>query len=172
MTGVMKKLYIIRHAKSSWDDPNLRDHDRPLNARGERDKVIMARFVKANFTDIEMLYTSTAMRALDYAVAIHIHSGLKLEVDETLYTFDSRTLLRFFLRLPERYSSVGIVSHNPAVTEIINHLAQLDERQKITNLPTSAIAVIECDVQKWSELAANSGTVVDFARPKFLTKNA
>lgn len=172
MVVTMKKLYIIRHAKSSWVDPNLRDHDRPLNARGERDKIIMAKFVKANFSDIELLYTSTATRALDYAVAIHTQSGLKLEVDETLYTFDSKTLMRFLLGLSDRYSCVGIVSHNPAVTEVINHLATLDEEQKIANLPTSAIAVIEFDVQKWSELEGNSGSVVDFARPKFLAKNA
>lgn len=164
----MKTLYIIRHAKSSWSDPNLDDHDRPLNKRGERDKLVMAKFIKANFGDMQTLFTSSALRALDYAACIHQHAGIKLEIDESLYTFSSKQLLSFIVNLPNELNIAAIVGHNPAVTEVINHLASLGPHEKIVNLPTAAVVKLQFDSGSWNELAPESGKVIDFAKPKAL----
>lgn len=164
----MKSLYIIRHAKSSWSDPNLSDHDRPLNPRGERDKEVMAKFIKAHFGDIEMLFTSSATRALDYAACISKHTDVALEVDEDLYTFSSARLLDYIDRLAANLDVVALVTHNPAATEAINHLANWAADEKLVNLPTAAIAKLEFAVDHWRNLPANSGHVVDYAKPKAL----
>ncbi len=171
----MKTLYILRHAKSSWSDPNLNDHDRPLNLRGERDKVVMAKFIKANFFEsdddsdqvgIDIIYTSSAVRALDYAACIHKHTGVMLHADEALYTFSVAKLLTFIHGLCDSQSRVALVTHNPAATEAINHLAKLGAHEKLVNLPTAAVAKLEFDVSTWSDLTESSGRVADFAKPK------
>jgi len=164
----MKTLYLIRHAKSSWSDPNLNDHDRPLNARGQRDIVVMAKFVKANFDDIDTVFSSTATRALDYAACIHRYTGCALEVNEELYTFSAAKLLNFIHELPVDKDTLGVVTHNPAATEVVNHFADFSADEKIVNLPTAAIVKLEFDNNDWSTLAPYSGQVVDFAKPKTL----
>ncbi len=164
----MKYLYIIRHAKSSWSDPDLSDHDRPLNERGEKDKVVMAKFINRHFRDIEAVYSSSAVRALDYAACIHRYSDIPLQVNERLYTFDTSQLLSCIHELPDKLNAVAVVTHNPAATEVINHLAELKADDKIVNLPTAAIVKLKFDRDRWSQLEPYSGHVVDFAKPKAL----
>lgn len=162
----MKTLYLIRHAKSSWSNPNLKDHDRPLNDRGERDKTVMAKFIRSNFKEIELIVSSTATRALDYAACIHKYTNVPLDVDEMLYTFSSSELLNAVYKLPDNKDHIAVVTHNPAATEVINHLSNFDDGEKIVNLPTAAIIKIEFEQEHWAEITNNSGAVVDFAKPK------
>lgn len=161
----MKTLYLIRHADSSWSAPNLTDHDRPLSARGERDKVTMAKFAKTGFPELEILYSSSAARALEYAVCIHQFSGVQLQVEESLYTFSSDQLIEAILALPDAYDHVGAVTHNPATTEVLNELANFSRADKVCNVPTAAIAVLEFDVQRWNEISMGTARLIDFARP-------
>ena len=162
----MKTLYLLRHAKSSWSDPNLKDHDRPLNARGERDKTVMAKFISANYKEMELIITSSATRALDYAASIHKYSNVALEVDEALYTFSSAELLNVIFDLPDDKQHIALVSHNPAVTEVINHLSDLGDHEKIVNLPTAAVIKIAFEQSSWADLSPATGAVMDFAKPK------
>ena len=144
------------------------DHDRPLNARGLRDKEVMSKFVQKHFSDIEIIYSSSACRALDYAVSIHRQTNIPLNVEEGLYTFNVRTVLQFVFDLPDSFNSVALIGHNPAFTEAINLFASLKPEKKIVNLPTAAIVKIEFDIPSWSSIGKYSGMVVDFAKPKSL----
>lgn len=169
----MKTLYILRHAKSSWSDPNLDDHDRPLNARGERDKLVMAKFINSHFKDIEVIFTSSATRALDYAVSIHKFTGVPINLEQALYTFSAKDLLSLIADLPQSYDHIALVAHNPAATEVVNHLSDLGADEKLVNLPTAAIVKIEFEQSLWSDLspkitASPRGRVADFAKPKAL----
>ncbi|MCH2191642.1 MAG: histidine phosphatase family protein [Gammaproteobacteria bacterium] len=163
-----KSLYLIRHAKSSWSDPDLADHDRPLNSRGLRDKEVMSKFIRSHFSDIEIIFSSSACRALDYALSIHRHTNIPLNVEERLYTFKVRPILQFVFDLPDSYKTVALIGHNPAMTEAVNLFARLKPEKKIVNLPTAAIVKIEFETTNWSSIGKYSGAVVDFAKPKNL----
>ena len=128
----------------------------------------MGKFIASKFPDIQVIYSSSATRALDFAASIHKYSKTPLVVDEALYTFHVRRLIRFVLNLSQEYQSVALVAHNPALTEAINLLAQLEPEKKIVNLPTAAVAKLEFNVEAWSQIKPHDGQVVDFAKPKAL----
>lgn len=160
----MKTLMLIRHAKSSWDNPNLHDHDRPLNERGERDKLRMADFF-ASLTDTpDAIYTSTAVRAASLATALSDASGVRLMPEPALYTFDSHALLSVLQCLPDAKQCLAAVGHNPAITELVNRLAN----ESMTNVPTSGIVQLACDLESWSELRTGCANLVRFTAPKML----
>ncbi len=126
----------------------------------------MAKFIRSNFKEIELIVSSTATRALDYAVSIHQYTNVPLEVDESLYTFSCLELLDAVYQLPEDKDHIAVVTHNPAATETINHLSNLGADDKIVNLPTAAVIKIEFVQERWAQITKNSGTVADFAKPK------
>lgn len=160
----MKKLLIIRHAKSSWDDPDLDDHERPLNARGERDSFTMARFLADNDEGLEVIYSSTAIRALDFAHVISEFCDITLVPELSFYTFDEDELMEILRSLPDTLSRVAIVAHNPAVTQLINRLTDAD----LENVPTAGVASIQCDVDEWADLTEASCEMTYFQTAKKL----
>lgn len=160
----MKTLMLIRHAKSSWDNPNLSDHNRPLNARGERDKGRIAEFF-TSLTDLpESIYTSSAVRAASLATALSEASGVRLMTEPALYTFDSNELLSVLQCLPDAKQCIAAVGHNPAITELVNRLAN----ESLANVPTSGIAQLACDLESWAELRSGCAKLVRFTVPKML----
>lgn len=160
----MKKLLIIRHAKSSWDDPDLDDHERPLNDRGERDSFTMARFLADNDENLEVIYSSTAIRALDFAHVISEFCDITLVPELSFYTFDEDELMEILRSLPDTLSRVAIVAHNPAVTQLVNRLTDAD----LENVPTAGIASIQCDVDEWADLTEASCEMLYFQTAKKL----
>ncbi|GAA6139266.1 histidine phosphatase family protein [Arenicella sp. 4NH20-0111] len=162
----MKALYLIRHAESNWTGPDTDDHDRPLSQRGEREKMVMAKFAKSNFPEIQIVYSSSATRALDLAAFIHRHHGAQLQIHDSLYTFDSSRLVKVVLELPDYLNHVAVIGHNPAVTEVLNQLSNFGREDKVSNFPTAAIAMLEFDCQRWGDIKQGMGRLVDFARPK------
>ncbi|GHA08125.1 phosphohistidine phosphatase [Arenicella chitinivorans] len=160
----MKTLQLIRHAKSSWDNPNLSDHDRPLNARGERDTNRMAEFFTSLSDRPDAIYTSTATRAISLAAALSDASGLRLMPEPSLYTFDSAALLGVLQCLPDATQCIAVVGHNPAITELVNRLAN----ESLTNVPTSGIVQLACDLESWAELCTGCAELVQFTAPKML----
>lgn len=128
----------------------------------------MSKFIRRHFGDIERIYSSSATRALDYAACINRHTNIPLEVSAELYTFSSEDLLGFIKLLPEHLSEIAVVVHNPAATEVVNHLSDLSADKKLTNLPTGAVIKLGLDSQTWRGLEPKSGVVIDFAKPKSL----
>ena len=160
----MRRLLIIRHAKSSWKYPDLDDHERPLNKRGERDSLTMARYLADRDEALEVLYSSTATRALDYAQIISEFCFTTLVPDLSFYTFDEEQLLEILRHLPDNVDRVGIVSHNPAVTRLVNQLTASD----LENVPTSGIAAIDCDIDSWADINSGQCELDYLITPKML----
>lgn len=161
----MKRLYLIRHAKSSWSDPNATDYDRKLNKRGKRDAPFMGKRLAAHGVMPQVVYSSPAKRARKTAVNIAREIGYPEEeivfVDE-MYTFSSRELLLVIQSLPDNEEEVFLVGHNHAITDVVNILTQT----YIDNVPTAGIAAMEFDVTSWAKVMVGKGKLLFFDFPK------
>jgi len=160
-----KLLYLIRHAKSSWDDPSLRDHDRPLNKRGKRDAPLMANVLKKKGIKPDLIYSSTAERALEFAKVIaEILDFKKKKIVSTkdLYMADVKEMLGILRSVEDSAKTVFMVSHNPYITEFANSLCNYN----LDNIPTSGVFCIEFDVKKWKDIDLGKGKFVSFDYPK------
>ena len=160
----MHKLLLIRHAKSSHKFFQLDDHDRPLNERGERDAIKMARWLANSKESLDVIYSSTARRSLKLAERIHQFTGTLIDDRSTFYTFNERQLLDSLTHLPSSHSKVAVVGHNPAITYVANYLT----RNNIDNIPTSGIVAIDCNILSWNELENNVCKLNYFVYPKML----
>ncbi len=160
----MKKLLLIRHAKSSWKHHDLDDHERPLNARGERDSFTMARWLAESDEGLDVIYSSSAIRAVTFAERIAEFANLNLVPDLTFYTFDADELIEIISNLPSQVQRVGIVGHNPAITQASNKLCG----SELKNVPTAGIVSIECPITEWSEIVEAPCELRYFQSPKRL----
>lgn len=130
----MIRLALVRHAKSDWGDSGLADHDRPLNARGERDAPIMAaRLASSGFVP-DVILSSTALRARTTAQTFADEFGLEVALERRLYAAPGSTLLR--AAAAAGAASVLLVAHNPGITDLASALS----RERITHMPTCAVA--------------------------------
>ena len=179
----MKTLLILRHAKSSWDHPRLRDHDRPLNARGRRDAPRMGRFIAARGLTPDLIVSSTAVRARTTAELAAAELGEEVEVETTpdLYHAAPRAYVEVAARSGGTADRLMLVGHNPGITALVPHLTGAGEY-----MPTAALAVVDLDIEDWTDLTATGGStpgwnldpdpraprpgrLVGFWRPKALT---
>lgn len=158
----MRRLLLIRHSKSSWKFPELADHERPLNKRGQRDVPLMAKHLKKKPEAVDKVFSSTAVRAIVLAEAIG--KALKAEVEprDTLYTFSQKQLWHCLRELPDAYSALAVVGHNPAITEVVQQLGL----SNIDNVPTSAVVSLSFDCDQWSAISADLCTFNYFDYPK------
>ncbi len=159
----MRRLLLIRHAKSSWAYPHLKDHDRPINKRGEKDAYTMASFLRDQPQRVQTIFSSTAARALGFAETISGTADIPLETDPWLFTFDAQKLFERLISLPNHLSSVAVVAHNPAITVMANHLTN----SNIESIPTCGIVAINCDIDQWRQLESGAPHTLDyFEHPK------
>ena len=160
-----KVLYLLRHAKSSWKDPHLADHDRPLNKRGTRDAPEMARRLAGRTDPPQRIVTSSARRALTTAevmaevLALDHHA---VDVDPRLYGAGPGMLLEVVHGLDDATARAMIVGHNPGVTDFVNGLAGAS----IDNVPTCGVAVLQCGAPTWRDVAFGTVTLMTFDFPK------
>ena len=160
----MKTLLIMRHAKSSWDDNGVADHERPLTARGERDAPRMGKLLRREGVVPQAIVASDAVRAQATARAVAEACGFEGEVEfsSALYGAGPETFREVLNKLPEQVESVLVVGHNPGSEELLQELTGEDE-----HMPTAAIAQVELDVAQWSEWGeATGGRLVAVWRPK------
>ncbi len=162
----MKTLLLMRHAKSSWDDPRQADVDRPLNARGERDAPRMGRFlVEAGFAP-DQIVTSGAVRArtTSMMVAEACDLGEQVTVTHDLYHADVSEWQATLGGLRSDWNCVLCVGHNPGIEEFIGILTS-----QYVRMPTAAIAHLTCDVPQWDQFAVTTDAVLhDVWHPKEL----
>lgn len=162
----MKEIYFIRHAKSSWDDPSLTDHDRPLNNRGKRDAPRMAHRLVGLGTSPDGILTSTAKRAKRTARAFREAFGLgKANVieREELYHAGPRQIEAAIQRLPADWKTVLVFGHNPGYTDVAN---ALQHNNYIDNVPTCGIVGARIDVDDWQKFSLKAATRTTFLYPK------
>lgn len=158
----MRKLLLIRHAKSSWQYPELDDHERPLNKRGQRDILTMARHLAERDQPLDVIYSSTATRALDLAQNISEFTHTELVPELSFYTFDDEELLEILRCLPDAAMQIAVVAHNPAITRVASRLTA----EHFDNVPTSGIVAIDCDIDRWADLNSGQCDLDYFVFPK------
>ena len=135
------RLWLIRHAKSSWDSAATSDFDRPLNQRGERDGSNMRDWLANHPHPAEWIWTSDAARAAATASFVaEAFPGAKLQADHRLYGASPSALVGVLGETPTAIETVAIVAHNPGITESVNLFAG---RTVINNLPTFGTALLQ-----------------------------
>lgn len=164
----MKRLLLIRHAKSSWDDPTLPDFDRPLNKRGQRDAPRMAQRLKERSIHPDVLITSPAARALATCQAmasVMRFEAQRIHYEPKLYHADEHQLLAVVQSLPDLPDQDEVVllfGHNPGLTDFANRLFSVD----IPNIPTAGVVAGEVRVLKWKDTEWGDGRFEWFDIPK------
>jgi phosphohistidine phosphatase len=163
----MKRLSILRHAKSSWKDVADEDHDRPLAGRGQRDIPVIAGQLAKLAPPPDLVLCSTARRARDTAVAVLAAADCDAEVrmQRRLYLASPATWRAALAELPSEVGHALVVGHNPGLEELLAELA--GEREE---LPTAAMARVELAIESWSELVQGArGELVGVWRPRELS---
>ncbi len=164
----MKTLYIIRHAKSSWDDPGLSDFDRPLNERGKKDAPRMGKRLREKNAVADIMVSSPAKRAISTCKRIAEelqYSKEKIQTDERLYHADEDDILSAIRNLSEKHSNAFLFGHNPGLTDFVNSLNQ-NKRNIIDNVPTCGVVCFRFQSDTWKEIKFNGGELVFFDFPK------
>jgi phosphohistidine phosphatase len=162
----MKTLLILRHAKSSWKNAGLADHDRPLNKRGQRDAPRMGRLLRGEGLIPDLILSSTAKRALDTAEAAAETSGFEGEIESRpdFYMAGSEAYLRALRGLSDDYGCVLVIGHNPGLEELVETLTREAE-----TMPSAALAQVELPIGRWRDLGnGTEGKLVNVWRPKEL----
>lgn len=174
----MKTLYLLRHAKSSWDDPALADFDRPLCARGRQACTRMGRYMAAKLAPADCVLCSAARRTRETWEGLEPQLRWKVRAvfEPGIYTDSAGALLaRLQAEAPES-SRLLLIGHNPAIHELallltVSH--ETGERQRLAEkYPTGALAEIVFDDASWDDIDAGGGRLVAFVRPKDLDGDA
>ena len=166
------RLWLLRHAKSSWSDAGLRDEDRPLAPRGERAADRMRDFLDAEGIHPALALCSSAVRARQTLARVLPALGTELEVriEPTLYTFDADVILDRLGRVSSDVNSVFLVGHNPAIEDLATRIA--DRGDALPDLsrkyPTAGLAEIALSEGAWNTLADRPGELVRFIVPRDL----
>lgn len=161
----MKTLLILRHAKSSWKDAGLLDHDRPLNKRGKRDAPRVGELIRQQRMVPDLIVSSTAKRARNTAKRVAKASGYKGEIRLTpqFYHAPAGIYIKVLNHLADDYSRVMVVGHNPGMEELVARLG------RSCVMPTAALANISLPVERWSDLdGATEGTLAQVWYPRDL----
>jgi phosphohistidine phosphatase len=161
----MKTLFLLRHAKSSWDNPDLTDFERPLNERGLRAAPQMGHYIKKQNIKPDVVISSPAVRARDTAELIIKSAGLKVELrfDARIYDATWLDLLRVIASIEDEKETAMLIGHNPGFEETVFRLT--DEQIK---LPTAALAKINLEIERWNETREFCGKVEWVVRSKDL----
>lgn len=161
-----KRLYLLRHAKSSWDDPELADHDRPLASRGRRAAKAMKRYMRQREIAAELVLCSTARRARETFERIEpALADAEVRYEPDLYAATAEALLERLRRVPDEIDSVLLIGHNPAIEQLARDLARPELPAKF---PTAALATLEVSATSWRDVGRGDATLVDFVRPRDL----
>ena len=148
----MKVLLLIRHAKSDWNDPLLKDFDRPLNDRGKRDAPEMARRLLDKKIKIDAFITSPAKRAKKTASIFA--KEYKVDKDdiifkEELYAASVASFYEVISRVSDKFDTIAVFSHNPGITDFANALTDA----RIDNIPTCGIFAVKIKAKHWKDFA-------------------
>jgi phosphohistidine phosphatase len=145
----MKQLLLIRHAKSSWDNPSLSDSERPLNERGKKDAPEMAKRLSDKKIRIDALVSSPAKRAKQTSKHFAKEFDLKkknIVLEPTLYEAGEENFYKVVENLKNKWDCVVIVSHNPGITSFADSLTET----KSDDMPTCSVFAVKIDTDKWN----------------------
>jgi phosphohistidine phosphatase len=164
--ALLKQLTLLRHAKSSWDERGLDDHDRPLSKRGLHDAPDMAQRLAAHGLAPQLLLTSTAARARHTAeLAMPAFGGTppRMQVESRIYLASPGELIAVIAEQDDAVSSLVLIGHNPGLTSLCSMLLP---EMKLQNLPTAGAVSIKCEMPDWAGIDAAAFSLVFYDYPK------
>jgi phosphohistidine phosphatase len=170
----MRRLFLLRHAKSSWSEPGASDHDRPLNRRGQEAAPKIGAYLNRHKLIPESVLCSTARRARETwdLVGAEVPSAPPALHVERLYNATSRAILDVIRHAEPGAKSVLVVGHNPGLHDVATLLVasgDLDDRERLREkLPTGGLVVVDFAIPDWSKLHARSGRLERFVVPRML----
>jgi phosphohistidine phosphatase len=172
----MKTLFLLRHAKSSWDAPATGDHDRPLAPRGEKAATLVGNHLRMHHARVDLVLCSTALRAVETRKRVMAAMGSPfppVEHERGLYLCGARTLLERLRDAPESAKGLMLIAHNPDLHELAQELTgsgDHDHRQELAEkYPTGSCAVLLFETMRWRDLDLGAGRLTDFVQPRKLT---
>lgn len=159
----MKTVYFVRHAKSSWDDPMLRDIDRPLNKRGKHDAPLMADMLKGRGVKPDLFISSPAKRALSTAEIFAAHLGVEdIRIEPRIYEAYPSDVLQVIQSLGDQHEVVFVFGHNPTFYDLASAFSDAE----LENVPTCGIFVVQAAVNSWGDFNERTGRMTHFYYPK------
>lgn len=170
--GSMRTLFLFRHAKSSWDDPSLSDHERPLADRGIRTTPVMADHLRDGGIVPDVVLCSSARRTRETLDLLGdaVPDDCDVRFEDALYAASAEALLERLRALPDEAHRVMVIGHNPGLQDLALLLVGSGDRRDrmAKKFPTAALATLHVATGGWSELAAGCAELTDFVRPKDL----
>jgi phosphohistidine phosphatase len=172
----VKRLWLLRHAKSSWDEPGLADADRPLAPRGRRAADLLAAHLAAAEVRPAVVLCSSSLRTRETLAAVlpALGDALDIRIERALYGAGAAQLLDRLRSVPDAASSAMLIAHNPGTQDLALALASsgpalagLEEK-----FPTGALATLELDIERWPDLDTETGTAVALVTPRSLEPQA
>ena len=170
-----KVILLLRHAKSSWSDDELSDHDRPLSRRGERAAALMADFIAAKAPRPDLILCSTANRTRQTLAPLAKRLGEPsppVSLERSLYLASEETLLERLHDLPSEVARVLLIGHNDGIGLLAERLAGRGKVAALLALqqkfPTGALAFLRAPIERWPELAEGTAELRRFVRPRDL----
>ena len=159
----MRKLILLRHAKSSWKDTSLDDFDRPLNRRGKKDAPIMADKLSMRKIKIDLIISSPAKRTTETAKIFANILGYQSEIifNDKLYEASYNEILEVINLIDDKYQNVLLVCHNPGITDLANYISNYF----IENISTSGIVGLSTN-NSWENINENGCTLLFYYYPK------
>ena len=171
----MKRLTLLRHAKSGWDDPVSRDFDRPLNAKGKRAARAIGQYLRDHDLHFDRITGSPAVRVVETLeeMAAALGETIAPAWDKRVYLASGVTLLDVIHDTPDDIASLMLVGHNPGLEDLVLMLvpdrAGDEARDQVEEkFPTASIAEILFDTDHWADIKPGSGSLVRFVRPRDL----
>lgn len=167
----MRNLLLLRHAKSSWDEPALDDHDRPLSARGVRAARWIASHLHERQLRPELVLSSSARRARQTLDAVQsvLDDAVDVQVDDELYGASAYALVQRLRIVDASIASVMVIGHNPGLEDLAVDLAGDGDptalKQLHTKFPTAALAVLDLDHSEWARLGTGLGYLREIVLP-------
>ncbi|MCI0489001.1 MAG: histidine phosphatase family protein [Blastocatellia bacterium] len=163
----MKTLMLLRHAKSSWDDPSLRDFERPLAPRGGKAAPRMGKALAESGPLPDLVISSPATRARQTAELFIGSAGISLspQFDDRIYAASSAELMKVVRAIPDASDCALLIGHNPGFEDLVARLTGSFER-----MPTAALACIEFPVDRWEDIEDGEGKLNWLLTPKDLKK--
>ena len=171
----MKTVTLLRHAKSSWDDPVERDFDRPLNAKGRRAAVTIGQHMRTLGLHFDRVVASPAVRVKETIDGIEegFGEGLEPHYDRRVYLASATGLLEVIHDTPDSADTLLLIGHNPGLEDLVFLLVPDREgdaeRDKVEEkYPTAAVAQIQLDITSWKAADPHIGKLIRFVRPRDL----
>lgn len=172
--GARRRIILMRHAKSAWDQAGLSDFDRPLAARGQRAATLMGAWLKERNILPGIVLCSASRRTVETweRVSDVLRMSIPVKFERDIYLKSDKVLLQQLQRLDDGVTSVMMVGHHSGIDTLALRLAGSGNKDQIKRIkakfPTAAVAVVDVKLKSWADLSDGAGKLVDFVVPKEL----